>query len=389
LKARIRYIKHVIFIHLSSRRKLFMVQTSLEKLFDRLAPHELPIETVIAPEEARTTSQRVAYLLSGAHESLPSAASLLDALKQSLPAALHSAFAERDAASLLDIHKALFAIYEVSFSNPLSPAAMHERSPWLMHIRDALETAWMNDELPSIEHRLPAQAELESVERVCEWFVNQAQEESPRDREVVDFLETRATIEQFSTFILADAHLNYRFYDALALAQLHYSERVKAEIAQHMWDECGCGVPDKAHTRQFTRALLKLDLPRPVIPIWEDWRPYAGYNLYLCFGLNRRHYFKALGSLAMPELFDPGRDRAVVSGLERLGFQGAADFEYYYSHIGGDEEHGERWLSHVIGPIVEAQPEASRELAIGGALRMQAMRRYNEYLAAAFGLKGQ
>jgi len=132
-----------------------------------------------------------------------------------------------------------------------------------------------------------------------------------------------------------------------------------------------------------------MDLPGPFIPIWEDWRPYAGYNLYLCFGLNRRHYFKALGSLAMPELFDPGRDRAVVAGLERLGFQAPVEFEYFYSHIEGDEEHGERWLSHVITPIVESQPEAARELAAGGALRMQAMRRYNEYLAGSFGLTGR
>jgi hypothetical protein len=366
-----------------------MVQLPLEKLFDRQADHKLPIETPVAPGDARTASQRVAYLLSEAHESLPAATSVLEALNQSLPDTLHSAFAERDSDALLDIHKALFAIYEMSFSNPLSPSAIHEHTPWLVHIRQTLETTWLNDELPAIEHELPTRSDLESGERICDWFVNQARTESPRDRQVVDFLEKEATIEQFSTFILADAHLNYRFYDALALAQLHYTERVKAEIAQHMWDECGCGVADKAHTRQFTRALLKLDLPRPVIPIWEDWRPYAGYNLYLCFGLNRRHYFKALGSLAMPELFDPGRDRAVVAGLERLGFRASVDFEYFYSHISGDEEHGERWLSQVIAPIVEVQPEAARELAIGGALRMQAMRRYNEYLADSFGLSAR
>ncbi|PHM05960.1 hypothetical protein CK516_37105 [Nostoc sp. 'Peltigera malacea cyanobiont' DB3992] len=33
------------------------------------------------------------------------------------------------------------------------------------------------------------------------------------------------------------------------------------------------------------------------------------------------------------------------------------------------------------------QPEAGLELAIGGALRMQAMRRYNQYLALRLGVK--
>jgi hypothetical protein len=87
----------------------------------------------------------------------------------------------------------------------------------------------------------------------------------------------------------------------------------------------------------------------------------------------------------MPELFDPGRDTAVVAGLQRLGLS-PRDFQYYQSHIGGDEAHGDSWLRNVVTPVVTAQPEAARELAAGGALRMQAMRRYNEYLAASFGI---
>ncbi len=89
----------------------------------------------------------------------------------------------------------------------------------------------------------------------------------------------------------------------------------------------------------------------------------------------------------MPELFDPDRDRAVVNGLQRLGYNAKDDFEYYYSHIEGDEDHGPSWLENVIRPIVELQPEAAIELAIGGALRMHYMRLYNQYLAARFNLE--
>jgi hypothetical protein len=73
-------------------------------------------------------------------------------------------------------------------------------------------------------------------------------------------------------------------------------------------------------------------------------------------------------------------------GAGRLGFNAEKDFQYYYSHIEGDEDHGPSWLDHVVKPIVEVQPEAGMELAIGGALRMYYMRLYNEYLAAQFGL---
>jgi len=121
----------------------------------------------------------------------------------------------------------------------------------------------------------------------------------------------------------------------------------------------------------------------PVIPVWEDWRAYAGHNLYFVLGCNRRHLFRALGSLAMPELFDVDRDEAVVRGMRRLGFQPDQDFEFFVNHMEGDADHGPEWLDGVVLPAVRAEPDAGLELAQGGALRMLAMRRYNEYLATS------
>jgi hypothetical protein len=363
-----------------------MIRIPLDEASDRVVGERLPVDDPDSAQNARTTSQRVAYLLSGDHEYLPQAQAVLDGLNRGLPDTLVGAFSDRDAAALLDVHRALFAIYEVSFCNPLAPAALHEHSGWLVNIRKAMETAWLDFDLNQIKRELPKASDIADVDSLCAWFIHQAKKESLIDVRVVRFLEREASLNDFIAFILSDANLNYRFYDALALAQLHYSESVKAEISLHMWDECGCGDGDLSHTRQFTRTLQSLQLQPPAVPVWTDWRPYAGYNLYFCFGLSRAHYFKAIGSLAMPELFDPERDRAVVAGLERLGFNGPKDFEYYYNHITGDENHGERWLRHVIAPIVKAQPQAARELAIGGALRMEYMRRYNEYLAEEFGL---
>jgi hypothetical protein len=305
-------------------------------------------------------------------------------LHQDVTSAAHEAFTEQDAALLLDIHQVLYAIYELSFGNPLDPQTAHERSPWVSAIRQVVEECWLASEFPRIANELPAMPS--TPQRICTWFEAQARKESPLDRKVVCFLAEEATLDQFITFILSDGYLNYRFFDALALAQLHYTETVKAELIRHMWDETGCGNPERAHTRQFSRTLATIGATLPSPPLWDDWRPYAGYNLYFLFGLNRRHYFKALGSLAMPELFDPDRDRAVVAGLRRLGFEPERDFEYYHSHIEGDEDHGPCWLEKVVRPVVEFQPEAALDLATGGALRMLAMSRYNEHLAGKFGL---
>jgi hypothetical protein len=351
---------------------------------DRVVGLNPPFPVPSEYQEAHTLSQKVSYLLSDAHDRLLGASSLLTTLHNDLPQTLNLAFVQEEHAALLEIHKVLYTIYEVSFSNPLSPMCIHEHSTWLGEIRNAIETAWLNYELPNIRTKLPTESEAKNYEMLCRWFVNQAKIQSDNDKYIVYYLENLASIEQFNLFILSDAHLNYRFYDALALAQHYFSEAVKAEIVHHMLDECGGGVLEKAHTVQFTRALIDLDLPQPLTPIWEDWRPYSGHNFYFCFGLNRKHYFKALGSLAMPELFDPDRNRAVVAGFDRLYSNSNLKCEYFYNHIEGDEEHGIRWLENIITPIVKIQPEAGMELAIGGALRMEAMRRYNEYLAMRF-----
>lgn len=299
---------------------------------------------------------------------------------------LHLAFDEEDPAALLEIHKTLYQIYEVSLSHPLSPVCLHEHSSWLSIIRNALETAWLNYELPRLQQQLPDEFTARQPQLLYNWFVEQAQSESELGKHILNFLISQASIQQFNLFLLSEAILSYRFFDALALAQLYFAETVKAEIANNMWDECGHGAANKSHTSQFTRMLTNLGLQRPKYPVWEDWRPYAGYNIYFCFGLNRKHYFKGLGSLAMPELFDPGRNRAITVGLERLYVDARVKCEFFYSHIEVEEQHGLHWLNRVIVSIVEVQPEAGMELAIGGAFRMEAMRRYDEYLALKFGL---
>jgi hypothetical protein len=337
-----------------------------------------------AVDELRTPSEALAYLLSGPHEMLRCAAEVRTRLQRELAAVTGSGFNDRDPSALLEIHKILYMLYDLSFGNPLSPAVAHERSPWIATIRETLESAWLADELSWIQRELPSAPF--TAHGICAWFGAHARKNSDLDTRVVEFLAREASRDQFATFILSDGYLNYRFYDALVLAMLHYSETVKSEIIRHMWDECGGDTPLRAHTRQFTRTLQQIGRVLPSPPVWDDWRPYAGFNLYFLLGLNRRHYFKAVGSLAMPELFDPDRDRAVVDGLRRLGFHPEYDFEYYNSHIEVDEGHGPCWLDHVIRPIVESQPEAALDLAVGGALRMVAMSRYNEYLADRFEL---
>ena len=341
-----------------------MIKMLTELYSDRIVDLKPTFAIPQCPKQARTLSQRVAYLLSDVHNLLLEAEAILDTVHQDLPTILSSAFGDEDPTALFDVHKTLYTIYEVSLSHPLSPVCIHEHSPWLVTIRQQIESYWLNYELPRMQQQLPNQSEAKCPNLLCDWFVEQAHRESESDRCVLNFLKNGASIEQFNLFILSDATLNYRFCDALALAQLHFSETVKAEIVSNMFDECGHGVAQKSHSRQFTEMLGDLDLQQPALSVWgEDWRPYAGHNLYFFFGLNRKHFFKSIGSLAMPELFDPHRVRFIVAGLARLYPDGQLKYDFYSNHIETDEIHGLSWLSNAIAPIVKVQPEAGMELA--------------------------
>jgi hypothetical protein len=308
------------------------------------------------------------------------------ALLGALDAGLGRGLGEHDADALLDVHRSAHAIYEMLLGHPLGDAVKHERSAWLNSFRSTFEERALQADLVEIDSRLPAPAAATRPHFVRDWFLEEARQRNSLDSAVETYLAERATVEQLAQFIQADGYLNYRFYDALVLVQPHFMETVKHEISHHMWDECGEGERMAAHTMQFSRSLRRLGLDLPAVPVWEDWRPYAGHNLYFMLGSNRRQYFKALGSLAMPELFDVDRDGALVRGMERLGFNAREDFEYFFNHMEGDVDHGPEWLDGVVLPIVEVEPEAGIELIIGGALRMLAMRRYNEYLAEKIGL---
>jgi Iron-containing redox enzyme len=353
---------------------------------DRLPSSSFPTNLFVGGLEDFPTTGGLIRLLSEPYAGTGASQASVTHLHKQLDVTLDEAYRGGIPNALQDVQQALFVIYETSLANPMAPACTHEHAPWLVSVRERIERVWLKHEIGTLSIPAANESSTMSPDEVSDWFIETAAEQSPLDRNVVHHLEHDATLGDIKTFVLADAYLNYRFFDALVLSLIHYLEPVKCEISEHFWEESGEGAVDKSHTRQFTRSLERLGLKWDATPGWNDWRPFAGHNLYFCFGLARRHYFKALGSLAMPELFDVSRDQAVVNGFARLGFDPEVDFEYYWNHVEADAEHGPGWLSGVILPVAAAQPEAIPELLLGGALRMQAMRRFNEYLADRFHL---
>jgi hypothetical protein len=213
--------------------------------------------------------------------------SLFTALTEALRAGLD----DGDTAALLDVHRSAYAVFEMLIGHPLSPAARHERSEWLNRFRWMYEERVLSADLAEVAGDLPAASDATDPDFVRDWFLAEAKQRSELDSIVEDHLAERASGEQLAAFIQADGYLNYRFYDAIVLTQPHFMESVKNEISHHVWDEAGEGDRSRAHTMQFFRSLEKFGLELPVIPVWEDWRAYAGHNLYFLLGCNRAQLF--------------------------------------------------------------------------------------------------
>ncbi|WP_340064780.1 iron-containing redox enzyme family protein [Ascidiimonas aurantiaca] len=294
------------------------------------------------------------------------------------------AFKEEDDTALLEIHLILYTIYEIYLMNPMAPAVKHLNQNWLISIKNQIETPWIEKERDSIKHLLPKASELTNFDRFRSWLVNISEDKDPVNKIVTDYFKNDATLEDFKRFIHIDQHLNHRFYDAIALTLPHFSESIKAQLSHHYWEEAGEGNHTKAHTYQFTKILDHLGIEINNTPPWNDWRAFAGFNIYFLFAFNREHYFKAIGSLGMPELFDVNRDSELVAGLDRLGEDVEKHYFYYIAHVEMDAEHGNEWLDLIVKKMVEQEPDSAEEIAIGALIRMKYMRLFNQYLCKTF-----
>lgn len=99
-------------------------------------------------------------------------------------------------------------------------------------------------------------------------------------------------------------------------------------------------------------------------------------------GVNRQHYYKSLGVMAMTELLDPPQYEKLVAGCRRIGLTDR-DVLYYAEHITVDIGHADGWLNNVIVPIGKKHPAAMEEVYFGAALRLQTCNDYYDGLLAA------
>jgi hypothetical protein len=209
-----------------------------------------------------------------------------------------------------------------------------------------------------------------TAEEFQDWFAVVAAENEYQD--VCNYLRHDASLLDIALLVLAEAKVDSRFDDLMALAQIGSSDVTKMTIARNYWDEMGNGDYDTVHTTMFNKtagwmqdyaAGLDIDLG-----ILEFAEAYANAAELLMYNLRRRYLLRGLAGIGLLEQTAPARFAATVDGLRRLGVPEHVS-RYQATHVVVDQDHSREWVDGVFMPIIKKNPDAITEFAIGVLIR--------------------
>jgi hypothetical protein len=204
-----------------------------------------------------------------------------------------------------------------------------------------------------------------------DWFFAIAQEhEYP---EVCDYLANDASLLDIALLVLAEAKVDSRFDDIMALAQVGSSGLTKMTIARNYWDEMGNGNDEGVHTTLFDRTSDwmrdHVAIPRGIdLGILEFAEAYGNAAELLMYNLRRRYILRGLASIGLLEQSAPARFAATVAGCRRLGVPDHVA-TYQLIHASIDQDHSREWFDGVFTPIMKQNPDAIAEVALGVVIR--------------------
>lgn len=275
------------------------------------------------------------------------------------------------------IHNALFMIYQINLAYPLSQAAKLQYDECLVKVKNKIESAWLLDEFKDVD-----MTNINANHKVyAEFLIDVWQTHNASHHPLFEFLESDATPEQLYLFLKSDSALNLIFFDLVAYTLIGAQPETRGTISENIWDEVGHGDNYFTHVNLYKDVLERRGIILPdnhYIDLYGV-EALAGHNAFMLGGVNRAHYYKLLGVMAMTEVLDPPQYAKLVMGCSRLGLVDR-DFHYYSEHITIDVKHGEDWLYKVINVITDQYPESKDEFYYGSLLRLRTAERYYDHL---------
>lgn len=275
------------------------------------------------------------------------------------------------------VQDALFMIYQINLSHPLSKPARRQYDPTITLLKAKIEQKWLQHEFNGIDLEKGIPNDKTFAESLIRVWKNHPASHHP----LFDFLENEATEAQLFFFFKSDSALNLIFFDLVAYTLIGAQPETRAIISENLWDEIGHGNAIFTHVNLYKDILSRkgIELPQNHYIDLYDIAALTGYNAFMLGCVNRCHYYKLLGVMAMTEVLDPPQYTKLVKGCMRLGLTDR-DVHYYLEHITIDIKHGEDWLYNVINVIADKYPASKKEFYLGSMLRLNTADRYYTHL---------
>ncbi|WP_395491020.1 iron-containing redox enzyme family protein [Cedecea davisae] len=275
------------------------------------------------------------------------------------------------------LQHALFLIYQIRLTNPLSIAASMQDDHELLDMKKRIEKSWLDNEFSD----LVVPDDLYNSQRFGDYLKTVWHGHNASHHPLFDFLENDASKKQLYYFLKSDSALNLVFFDLVAYTLIGSEPETRATISENLWDEIGNGDKVFTHVNLYKDVLLRQNIVLPDNHYIDIYGVDAlcGYNAFMLGSVNRNHYYKLLGVMAMTEVLDPPQYEKLVNGCLRLGLIDR-DVKYYTEHITIDIKHGDDWLYNVIDIIAQKNPETKKEFYIGSLLRLRTAERYYDWL---------
>ncbi|EOV8970239.1 iron-containing redox enzyme family protein [Cronobacter turicensis] len=290
---------------------------------------------------------------------------------------LQRAWHENSAVDEKIAQHALFIIYQSVLSHPLSAPASRQYDPAVLEIKNAIEQQWMEHEFAG----LVIPDEVKTARHYGDYLKTVWHAHNASHHPLFEFLEKDASTRQLYYFFKSDSALNLIFFDLVAYTLIGSQPETRGTISENLWDEIGHGDNVFTHVNLYKDVLARQDITLPANHYIDMYgtEALAGHNAFMLGSVNRKHYYKLLGVMAMTEVLDPPQYEKLVNGCLRLGLI-SRDVKYYTEHITIDIKHGDDWLYNVIDVIAERDPATRKEFYLGSLLRLRTAERYYDQL---------
>lgn len=324
------------------------------------------VKSTIAGDQYGFTQKLIAFI--NESNAPPPDSDILDKL-------IVQAFKEMHPESQQIVHNALFLIYQTNLAHPRSHAAHFQHNAILINFKNLIEAHWLNHEFRGIDN-----THLDN-QKLSQQLIHLWKNHNASHHAIFDFLEREATPEQLYLFFKSDSALNLIFFDLVAYTLIGAEPQTRGTISENLWDEIGHGDNYFTHVNLYKNVLARRDISLPDNHHINLYGPDAlsGHNAFMLGAVNRKHYYKMLGVMAMTEVLDPPQYAKLVKGCLRLGMLDK-DVHYYSEHITIDIKHGDDWLNKVIDVIAEKDPDSKRDFHLGCILRLNTAERYYDNL---------